>query len=98
MRLQPPGDGAGLAIEVQQEGAVGVTLAQREIIHTEDLRDADRRTGRTTDHPQQGVPTDSEAERLAQPRSRCPPEREPQGEETCRQSQRPPRPGRCNAG
>jgi hypothetical protein len=53
----------------------------------------DRRAGRATDHPQQGVPTDGEAKSLAQSRSSRPPEREAHGEEACRQSQRPPRPG-----
>jgi hypothetical protein len=61
MRLQPPGDGAGLAsweqgqgpppFKVQYEGAVDVTLPQGEIVHAEDLWGDDRRAGGATDHP-----------------------------------------------
>jgi hypothetical protein len=71
MRLQALGHCSGLPIreqgegppacEVQQEGAVGVALPQREIVHAEDLRRNDRGAGGATDQPQEGVPTDGEA-------------------------------------
>ena len=37
--------------EVQQEGAIGVTLPQREIVHAEDLRGNDCGPGSAADHP-----------------------------------------------
>jgi hypothetical protein len=71
MGLKPLGDSDSLPIgeegqgtppgEVQQEGAVRVPLPQREIVHTEDLWRDHHGAGGTTDHPQQGVPTDSQA-------------------------------------
>ena len=53
--------------EVQQEGAIGMTLPQREIVHAEDLWGDHRGAGGAADHPQEGVPTDREAEVPAQP-------------------------------
>jgi hypothetical protein len=68
---QPLGDGRGFPIgeegqgppprEVQQEGAIGVTLPKREIVHAEDLRRDHRGAGGPADHPQEGIPTDSQA-------------------------------------
>jgi hypothetical protein len=84
--------------EVQQERAVSVALAQGEIIHAEHLWGDHRRAGGTTDHPQQGVPTHREAERLAQPCPRNSPERETDGEEACCQPSCVPRPRCYNAG
>ena len=64
MGLQPLGHGRGFPVgeqgqgpppgEVQQERAIGVTLPQREIVHAEDLRGADRGAGGAADHPQAG--------------------------------------------
>jgi hypothetical protein len=84
--------------EVQQERAVSVALAQGEIIHAEHLWGDHRRAGGTTDHPQQGVPTHREAERLAQPCPRNSPERETDSEEACCQPSCVPRPRCYNAG
>jgi hypothetical protein len=38
-----------------------VTLPERELVHAEDLRRDHRGAGGTTDHPQQGIPTDGQA-------------------------------------
>ena len=108
MGLQPLGHGRGFPVgeegqgpppfEVQQEGAIGVTLPQREIIHAEDLRGADRGAGGAADHPQQGVATDREAEGPAQPHPGRPTQGEADGEEAGHQPQRPPRPRRDKPG
>jgi hypothetical protein len=75
MRLQPMRDSSSLAIgeqsqgpplfKIQEEGAVGVVLPRREIIHAEDLWRGDRGAGGAADDPQQGVPADGKAERPA---------------------------------
>jgi hypothetical protein len=108
MGLQPLGHGRGFAVgeqgqgsppgEVQQQRAIDMALAQGEIVDAEDLWGDHYGAGGATDHPQQGVPADGKAERLAQPRPSRPPELEADGEEACRQSPRPPRPGRHKAG
>jgi hypothetical protein len=84
MRLKPRSDRRGLSVgeegqgpppfKVQQEGAVGVALAQGKIVHAEDLWGDQHGASGATDHPQQGVPTDGEAERLTQSDPGCPPE------------------------
>jgi hypothetical protein len=75
-----------------------MTPSQGELIHAEDAWGSHRRAGGAPDHPHEGVPTDEEAERLAQPHPSRPPEREANGEEACRQPQGPPRPGDHKAG
>ena len=104
MGLQPLRYGRGLSVgqqgqgpplfEIQQEGAVGVTLPQRELVHAEDVRGADRRAGGTTDHAQEGVAADGEAERPAQSDPSRPPEGQADSEEAGHQPQRAPGP-RC---
>jgi hypothetical protein len=94
MRLPPPGDGAGLAIgeqsqgpppcEGQQEGAVGVTLAQGALVHAEDVRGADRRAWGAADHPQERVLPDRESAVAAQPHPGRSTQGEAHGEEACR--------------
>jgi hypothetical protein len=106
--LQPLRHGRGFPVgeqrqgpppfQVQEDSAVGMTPPQREIVHAEHLWGTDCRAGSATDHPQQGVPTDGETERLAQPRSSRPPEGQPNGEEACREPQGPPGPRRREAG
>jgi hypothetical protein len=83
---------------IHQEGPIGMALAQGELLDAEDLRREDLRAGGATDQPQQRVPADREAKGLAQPRPRRPPERKPYSQKACRPSQRPPRPGRHQAG
>jgi hypothetical protein len=71
MCLQPLGDSRGFPIrehgerappfQVQQERAVGMTLAQGEIVHAEHRWGNDRGAGGAADHPQQGIPADDEA-------------------------------------
>jgi hypothetical protein len=102
MCLKPLGDSDSLPIgqdgqgtppgKVQQERAIGVTLPQGEIIHAEDPRGADHRAGGAADRPQEGVPTDGEAERPTQSHPSRPTQGEADGQEMCHQSQRPPRP------
>jgi hypothetical protein len=104
MGLQPLGDGRGFPIgeqgqgpppgEVQQERAVGVTLPQGDIVDAEDLWGDDCGARDAADHPQPGVPADDEASRPTQPHPGRPPKGQADGEEACRQSPRPPRPGR----
>jgi hypothetical protein len=81
MGLQPLRHGRGFPVgeqgqgpppgEIQQEGPVGMALAQGTIVHAEDLWGDHHGAGGAADHPQQGVPTDGEAERLAQPHPRA---------------------------
>jgi hypothetical protein len=102
--LQPLRHGRGFPVgeegqgpppfEIQQEGAVGVALAQGEIVYTEDLRRANRRVGGAADHPQQRVTTHQESEVPTEPHPGRPTQRQAHGEETCRQPQSLPGPGR----
>jgi hypothetical protein len=108
MRLKPLGDSRGFPVgeqgqgpppfQVYQEGAIGMTPSQGEIIDAEDPWGGHHGAGGAPDHPEEGVPTDEEAARLAQPNPSRPTEREADGEEACRQPECAPRPGRRKAG
>ena len=103
MGLKPLGHGRGFPVgeqghglppgKIQEERAIKMALAQGEFVYAEDLWGADRRAGRATDHPQQGVPTDGEAKSLTQSRASRPSMREAHSKEACPQSQGPPPPG-----
>jgi hypothetical protein len=102
MGLKPRGHGGSFPIgkqgerpppfQVQQDGAIGMTLPQRAIVHAEDLRGDDRGAGGAADYPQQRVATHQEAEVPTEPHPGRPTQREAHGKETCLQPQRAPYP------
>jgi hypothetical protein len=104
LRLQPRRHGSGLPVggqghgpppcKRQQEGAAGVARPPRAIGRAADLRRDERGAGGATAHPPPGGPTDEEASRLAQPNPGRSTRGAASGEEECRPSPRPPRPGR----
>jgi hypothetical protein len=96
MRLKPPRQARGCLVrkegkrlpssEVQQEGAISVTLPQRKIIYAKDPWRDNGGTEGAADHPEQRVPTYREAEWPAQANPGSP----TQSVEACRQPQRAP--------
>jgi hypothetical protein len=63
--------------DVDQDGAIGLTTADREIVDAEHLNITDRRVGQRADQPQQTVPTGRHAQHHGQTRTGPPGQRQP---------------------
>jgi hypothetical protein len=63
--------------DVDNHRAVDMPPAQREVVHPQHLRRADRRVGQGTDQPQQAVAADDHAELVGQTGARSPGQRQP---------------------
>jgi len=91
--------GHGLAaLQIDQDGAIGVPFAQGEVVHTQHGGCGERRRGLLAQSAEQGVAAHHHVPRVAELHPSLPPKRPADGEQALREPQGAPRPGGRDGG
>ena len=103
MLLEPVGQGRSgaigeerhrpVALQINQDRAVGVAFPHRKIVHAEHRGSCEGRDWQPAEHAQEGATTDGHAQATAEPYARCPTQGDGDGGQPVEEALGPPSPG-----